>query len=229
MKSLFFFIGVKVLPKNRLFLVILLVLYELFYFLRMSADLLFVNGLGRFFSSHWFVLSFELLARTGWALLILQLVISSKNVGGRSGRKVLLFTCFWAIILAFLTIFSLFCIFFNIQFPLSLFAWFKALEVYFLLMWGLSILFLLLLPFIKKLKLFQQRSWLFPLTFAGAMVYFMLKSLSWLEMLLGVTHLPFEQVKVLWIGVLMIVFLGRLALIWVMTYALESGDKAEVK
>ncbi len=206
-----------------------LVFLEFCYLLIYGAGLLFANGSAGASFNIRLMLMLEFLTRSMWAFFLLSFFMRIRVSTDSKVKRVLVFTWVTALCLALVTAFSLVCLLMSKTFSIAFLAWFRALEIYLQLMWSLSILFLLSSPLFKKKNLSGITNALLPIAQAGAAFYFLQKGVNWLVLISGSARLPFESVRLLWLILVLLVFLGRLAFIRLLVYAPENDCTAEAR
>lgn len=215
------------LPVSRLLTAALLILCEGFYALKTGAELLELKGLALLLNQAGSLLAVELITRGGWAFFLGALVWRSKGMVGVKEVRILIFTTLTAFALALLSCFAIVAYLAGFRFALPVLAWLKALELFLLLIWALSLLLFLVSPFFRQGRTPNGKaSPLLLSALSGACVYFLLKGLGWLELIGAGIPLPFNHIRPFWIVLPLLVFIGRLAFILLITFYPENGGKA---
>ncbi len=183
---------------------------EAYYLLLSVTELCFPARPPGFLTAPGLQLAIEFLGRWAWVLLFWLLI---RRIGSRYGareRRIVWAAWLTALILALPTSFFVVSALAGLKFPLAVLAWIRALEITLLLIWALAILFLIASEPIRNRP---GRRWLFNLAGAGALVYFLLKGLTWLELIAGSSRFVPQRLGWPWLAVPLLVFLGRLALL----------------
>ncbi len=203
-----------VISKRRLLhkaLVVMLALSELYYLFRSADGLLHIPGFSWIPTGAWPLLSAELLGRCAWSLLLFLFWKKVRDAAAAKDRRVIMFVLLTVVALALMTVVTLVCILSGWKIGVVMTAWIRASEIYLLLIWSLALLFLLISPFIRDL---WKSCRLYVPALVGSFIYFILKGMAWLELVAGPFRIPFETVVPFWLILSILVFLGRLALLF---------------
>lgn len=198
---------------------------ELFFALRETIHWIEPHFKGSFFLSDPRIhLVFEGLLRGSWLMLLILFLHWNRGRLQRAGRQVLFFTIGIATVLFLISLATIIAWLTGLKMTPLWMARYRLVDVTMLLLWGLSILFLLSTSSLKAGWSF--RKWTYALALGGAFFYFLLKGLIWLQMLSGQFRLSGPVFRLLFLLLPLLILLGRLALIRLFSAGLESGDTA---